>query len=218
MRTQTLDRTARRLAGLAVVTLAVLGGTSCGHLNTEGKSPSYLIIDQLNAAAGAKPDEMTTVLRSDVLTYVKKKIGEDTVLVPTVFEDNGQVVLRAALKDQGTSNSAAMPTPVNAITVTRYRVVYKRTDGRNTEGVDVPYAFDGAATATIDSTGGALVFSIVRLQAKIEAPLKALVENGGSQVISTIAEITFYGRDQAGNAVSVTGMISINFADWGDPE
>ena len=42
--------------------------------------------------------------------------------------------------------------------------------------------------------------------------------SGGAQnVISTIAEVTFYGRDQAGNEVSVTGSISVNFSDFGDP-
>ena len=34
-------------------------------------------------------------------------------------------------------------TPINAITLTRYRVDFRRTDGRNTPGVDVPYGFDG---------------------------------------------------------------------------
>ena len=36
-------------------------------------------------------------------------------------------------------------------------------------------------------------------------------------MISTIAEVTFYGRDQAGNEISVTGLLSINFGDFGDP-
>jgi hypothetical protein len=59
---------------------------------------------------------------------------------------------------------------------------------------------------------------LVRAQAKLEAPLKALAGGGGSIIISTIAQVTFYGRDQAGNDVSVTGQISVNFADWGDPQ
>ena len=33
-----------------------------------------------------------------------------------------------------------------------------------------------------------------------------------------IAEVTFYGTDQAGNDVTVTGTISVTFADFGDPE
>jgi hypothetical protein len=83
--------------------------------------------------------------------------------------------------------------------------------------VDVPYGFDGAATGTFDANGATLSFVIVRAQAKLEAPLKALRGGGGDIVISTIAEITFYGRDQNGNDTSVTGMMSVNFADWGDP-
>jgi hypothetical protein len=58
---------------------------------------------------------------------------------------------------------------------------------------------------------------LVRAQAKLEAPLKALRNGGSAIVISTIADITFYGQDQNGNQVSVTGSISVNFADWGDP-
>ena len=121
------------------------------------------------------------------------------------------------LKDTGGSNSPTQPTAVNAITVTRYHIDFKRSDGRNTAGVDVPYSFDGGATGTFDANGGTLTFLLVRAQAKIEAPLKALRGGGGAIIISTIAEITFYGQDQNGNAVSVTGTLSVNFADWGDP-
>ena len=37
-------------------------------------------------------------------------------------------------------------------------------------------------------------------------------------MISTLAEVTFYGTDQAGRDVVATANISVNFADWGDPE
>jgi hypothetical protein len=204
------------LGGLLVLVLA--GGISCGRLNSEsGKSPSYLYIEQLAASSGAKPDNFSNVLQSDVITNIKVLVGTEQVFTPTIYEDMGRVVLRMALKDVGSANAPTTPTYVNAITVTRYRVVFQRSDGRNTQGVDVPYAFDGAATGTFDSNGGTLTFALVRAQAKIEAPLKALRNGGGDILISTIAEITFYGHDQNGNDVSVTGTMSINFADWGDP-
>ena len=82
----------------------------------------------------------------------------------------------------------------------------------------MPYAFDGAATTTITDRAATMVFVLVRIQAKLEAPLKNLREGGGALAISTIADITFYGRDQAGNDVAATGSISVNFADWADPE
>jgi len=55
----------------------------------------------------------------------------------------------------------------------------------------------------------------VRVQAKQEAPLAALVNNPG-QVISTIAEVTFFGHDQVGNAVTVSGRVNVDFSNWGD--
>ena len=81
----------------------------------------------------------------------------------------------------------------------------------------MPYPFDGAITLTVGPTQVEGSFNIVRIQAKEEAPLLALVGSGGARVISTIAQVTFYGRDQAGREVSVTGQIGVNFADWGDP-
>ena len=59
-------------------------------------------------------------------------------------------------------------------------------------------------------------FTLVRHQAKVEAPLGALASN--FLIVSTIAEVTFYGHDQTGRAVSVMGKISVHFANFADPE
>jgi hypothetical protein len=203
-----------------VVTLTlVVPLASCTSTQLDGKSPAYLIINSLGASPGAQPDEFGGVLASDVVTLVK--VGQDAdmndLFAPTIFEDLGQVSFRLALKDPGSSSSPNVPTSANAITVTRYRVDYVRSDGRNTPGVDVPYGFDGAMTVTVGAEGANATMSIVRLQAKLEAPLKALAGGGGAIVISTLANVTFYGRDQAGREVSVSGSIGVNFSDWGDP-
>ncbi len=97
-------------------------------------------------------------------------------------------------------------------------MTFRRTDGRNTPGVDVPYAFEGAGTVTVTGTDATMAFVLVRAQAKVESPLKELSGGGAMRTISTIADITFYGRDQVGNDVSITGSISVNFSDWADPE
>jgi hypothetical protein len=210
-------RLQHRLAAALGLTAILLGSASCGDLVRQGKAASFLVIDVLSGASGAKPGEFGGTLASDVLTYVKKTVGGVEVEVPTVFEDLGHVELRILLKDQGAPGAEATPSAINAITVNRYHVSYRRADGRNVQGVDVPYAFDGAVTGTVSSSPAELNFTIVRFQAKEEAPLKALVANGGRIGIATIADVTFYGHDQAGNEVSQTGSISINFSDWGDP-
>jgi hypothetical protein len=206
-----------RLTTAGALLLVLAGAVGCGKQNTEGRSPSYLVIESIQAASGAKPTTFSGTLDSDVVTNVISTVNGQDVASPTVYEDIGQAKLRMALKDVGNAVSVTSPTAVNAITVTRYHVEFKRSDGRNTPGVDVPYAFDGAATGTFGTDGGLLSFALVRAQAKLEAPLKALQNGGGAISISTIAEVTFYGADQNGNTVSVTGSISVNFADWGDP-
>lgn len=204
------------IAGLRRTTLAALGITvlavsiSCGDLVRQGRSPSFLVIDLLQGASGAAAAQFTGVLQSDVVTVVNS--------VPTIFEDMGSVTLRILLKDQGSPVAPAVPSLINAITVNRYRVTYRRADGRNTPGVDVPYPFDGAMTATVTGSPVGVTFTLVRAQAKLEAPLRALAGGGGRIIISTIAEVTFYGHDQAGNQVAQTGSINVNFADWADPE
>jgi hypothetical protein len=208
------------LAGAAMVALGALPlVSSCTSTQTEGTASSYLIISSLSAASGAKPTDFAAVLASDVLTLVKKTDDTGaTVFVPTIFEDAGQVTFRLGLKDPGSASSPSSPTTSNFITVTRYHVDFVRADGRNTPGVDVPFPFDGGMTVTVGGSAATAGFSIVRLQAKLEAPLKALAGFGAADVISTVAKVTFYGTDQAGRPVSVTGNISVNFSDWGDPQ
>ena len=188
--------------GLAAI---LLGTTSCGDMVRQGKAPSFLVIDSLAGASGAVPGQYGGTLQADVVTN------------STRFEDLGQAQLRILLKDPGAPGATAAPSPLNAITVNRYHVAYRRADGRNVQGVDVPYDFDGAVTATVTTSATQVVFALVRIQAKLEPPLRALASLGGAVAISTIADVTFYGHDQTGNEVSQTGSISITFADWADP-
>jgi hypothetical protein len=190
---------------VAVVLTAALATTSCSDKVLQGAGSSYLVIDTLAAAPGATPGTFNTVLQSDVLT----KGG--------VLEDLGQVTLHIAMKDV-TTTTGIEPTANNLITVNRYHVDFVRTDGRSAQGVDVPYSVDGAATGTIGASATSLSFILVPVQRKLEAPLLALRNQGGAIAIMTIANVTFYGYDQAGNVVSVKGSITVNFADWADTD
>jgi hypothetical protein len=209
----------RRAAARTLVAMATFASaTNCTSQQTQGDSPAYLIIDALEGANGAEPEKFANTVDSDVLTFVEQRVDGAQVRVPTIFLDPGRVTLRLALKDPGAVTNPTQPSTTNLITVTRYRVQFVRADGRNTPGVDVPYPFDGAITLTVGSNAVSGGLVLVRGQAKVEAPLAALVGKGAAGTISTLAEVTFYGTDQAGRVVSVTGKISVDFADWGDPQ
>jgi hypothetical protein len=206
----TTRRTA--FAGLIVLTGALASfGCASGH---PGSASSYLIINSLTAASGARPSLFGGTLGSDVLTMVKVTVNGVETLVPTIFEDQARVTLSLGMKDPSPANR---PSPINFITLRGYRVTYTRADGRNTPGVDVPYPFDGAMTITVGEDPVIANMVLVRVQAKQEAPLLALIGGGGAIAISTLADIVFFGVDQAGRDVTVTARISVNFADWGDP-
>jgi len=199
------ERMSTRIARLALASVVATAAVGCGEQVREGRSPAYLMVTKMSAASGAEPDKDSDELSSDVQTN------------GGVVEDIATAQFKLALKDIGQPGSPTSPTTNNYITVTRYHVAYRRSDGRSTPGVDVPFPFDGGGTVTVTDKDAAMSFVIVRIQAKLEAPLKNLRQGGGAAAISTIADVTFYGRDQAGNEVTTTGSISVNFADWADP-
>jgi hypothetical protein len=182
----------------AVAGLAALSA-SCGTQVTQGTTSSYLIMTSLQGEPGGSGSFGPT-LQSDVVSDTGTKVS-----------DLGQAAFQLALKDPGGTASPNTPTQNNFITVTGYHVQYIRSDGRNTQGVDVPYAFDGALTATV-SGNTTVTFTLVRLQAKLEAPLAALATN--NIPFTAVAQVTFYGHDQTGRDASVTGSIEITFANF----
>jgi hypothetical protein len=185
---------------LLMTATALMASAGCGsEMLRTGRAPVYLIVSSIEAGAGT-----TAILRSDVLNAT------------SVIDDVAIASIRSEPKnttDTGSSSS------LNTVTITRYHVEYRRADGRNTPGVDVPYGFDGGTSVSIGPNGSAQVaFQVVRHQGKLEPPLKNLASLGGQVVISTIAEITFYGHDQNGNEVSVVGRMDVIFGDFPDTE
>lgn len=209
--------TAKLVKSVVLLTLAALASSSCGEFTREGRSPAIVVIRSLLAARGDTPDELGGSLLSDVRVLATSPAPcSDTSPCPTIFNDVAEVQMSLISKDPGAPGIASNPSNLNQVTINRYRVEYRRTDGRNTPGVDVPFPFDSAITFTVLNDGVASMgFEIVRHIAKEEAPLKALAVNG--QIINTIARVTFYGRDQAGNDVSVWGDVGVNFGDFADP-
>ena len=156
MRVSTVNH---RIAAL-LLAVSALVTSACGEVARTGRSPGYLQIVRLDAASGAEPDSFGNTLFSDVLTIVK---DDDDNRIPTIFADLGRVEFRVGLKDPGPAAAPTQPSPLNSITLSQYRVVFRRSDGRNTQGVDVPYAFDGGLTFTVPPTGTASgTFAVVR--------------------------------------------------------
>jgi hypothetical protein len=188
---------------------------ACGDFVRQGRAPVQLVIRSLVGASGATPGTFGGTLLSDVVTLVTQTVNGQPVSSPSFFNDLGQVTMTAILKDPGQPGVDAQPSAINQVTISRYRVVYRRADGRNTPGIDVPFPFDSAVTFTVVVDGLTTAgFQLVRHTAKEEAPLAALALN--PDVIATLAEVTFFGQDQAGNDVSVTGMIGVDFGNFAD--
>lgn len=195
------------VALLAALTSAAAG---CGVAD-QGRSPVILRIDEIAASSGAGSQSFSGYLHSDIQTIVKV----NNVDVPTRFSDPGRVTMSVVLRDPGAPGVANTPTELNTVTITRYRVVYRRTDGRNVQGVDVPWAFDSGMTVSIPASSAVQqTFDLVRVSAKFDAPLAALTVNG--QALDVIADVTFYGKDMHHNDIAVSGSIGITFANFGD--
>lgn len=201
-----------RRGALPAVCLLALAAAGCGDLVRQGHGPSLAVVTMMEGSSGATPGDWGGTLSSDVVTYVERDVNGATVRVPTVFNDLGRATVSVEMKDPATS-----PTTINTVTFTRYRVTYRRADGRNTPAVDVPAGFDSAVTfSAAPGSPGSAAFDIVRNVAKQEAPLVGLVSN--PDLITAIATVTFYGQDHAGNEVAASGNIGITFGNFGDPD
>jgi hypothetical protein len=204
-------RSAHRLLLLTAAAGIVAGSVSCGDVVRSGHGPVLLVVNSVGGARGSAPGTFGVPLSSDVITNVITPAPCSAATpCPTIFDDLGQAVFTVTMKDVSVA-----PTANNSVTLTRYHVEFVRTDGRNTQGVDVPFAFDGTSTLTIQAgTTGTMPFELVRSSAKQESPLVQLKTNPVE--ISTLANITFYGTDLVGNAIQATASISVNFANFGD--
>lgn len=201
-------------ARIAIALACLISSASCGgELLRTGRSPVFLTITKVDAAKGDDTSTFSAFLLSDVQTLVDFTANGVTTKVPTIFNDNARISVRVDAKNQGIETN-----PLNSVTLTRYHVTFRRTDGRNTPGVDVPYGFDGGLTVTVDAgqTPVDIPIELVRHQAKLEPPLRNLIGLGGLGFISTIAEITVYGRDQNGNEMLATASLDVQFGDFAD--
>jgi len=184
---------------ILLVLIVVL--VSCNPIENETLSNSMLIITSLT---GYDIEGTTSsFLQSDVLTSLN-----------TVTADTANVTFRAQLLNPDPIIGASQ---FNNIMVTHYVVTYFRSDGKNVEGTDIPYSFEGHMSSLVEIDGVAeLSFVLVREVAKLEPPLINLHEGRGDGVLQLRAKVDFYGHDLVNQVVTVTGYLSIYFANYAD--
>jgi hypothetical protein len=211
-----------KLALIAVVPLAAAGCTP--DWATQNETGFIMEIASITGATVAESSGQGGEIRSDVLTQ------------GSVFNDDAVVAVNVLRKN---NNPELGVSPVEHVYLDRYEVVYFRTDGRNTEGVDVPYRITGPLGNLRFHTAGpggsgeveqTVNITIVRHSAKLEPPLSNLAGIGitgvsptdpvvipGQGIIYTVAEITIHGHTIQGDGLEAKGRVQVTFADFADP-
>ena len=148
-----------------------------------------------------------------------------------LFNDDARLIVTLMRKNPGVLTVSQL----EGVRLDRYQVQFFRSDGRNVEGVDVPYRITGPLTSDfIEASAGSdfanieVFLTIVRQQAKLEPPLRNLVGFfapverspflvGSEGIITTTAEITIYGRQvSTGEVLRSVGRLQVTFADFED--
>jgi hypothetical protein len=129
---------------------------ACNPIENETQSASLLVVESIT---GNDIDGLDTdFLQSDVV------LTDSVTGAQSWRADSASVTLSASMLDPdplfGTSQ-------YNDIQVTRYVVTYIRSDGKNIQGLDVPYSFEGGLSVLVHIGQLASVnFVIVREVAK----------------------------------------------------
>ncbi len=212
-------------------------------------SKSVLIAAVSLAAAGCTPDwasrnetgfimEIASITGTDVASSSGQggEIRSDVLTNGSVFNDDAVVAVNVLRKNNSPDLGVS---PVEHVYLDRYEVVYFRTDGRNTEGVDVPFRITGPLGNLRFHTAGAggegeveqtVNITIVRHAAKLEPPLSNLrnvlvtapgqptapFAIPGQGLITTVAEITIHGHTIQGDGLVARGRVQVTFADFAD--
>jgi len=196
----------KRTIGAAVLLAASFLLISCNPVENESQSASLLIVEGLTGLDMQGTEGF--FLQSDVL------IEDPATGASSVRADSAKATFRATTLEPdpllGTSQ-------YNDIQITRYVVTYIRADGRNIEGVDVPYSFEGSLSALIRiGISTSVSFVIVREVAKQEPPLFNLRAALPGDILNVTAKVDFYGHDLANKTVRATGMLPVFFANYGN--
>lgn len=186
--------------------IAILALAACTAGENDSTSASMLQIMSLTGN-DLEGNEGSTTVFSDVIT------------AGSIINDNGVAELLAVPIDPTLPASAI--TPYMDILVDQIDVRFERTDGKNVEGVDVPYHFSQPMSMRVSfSESVPIPFVLIRHVAKLEPPLLALQEVPSREfILQLIAIVTIHGKDLGGHRVApVTGYISVWCGNFADPD
>jgi hypothetical protein len=194
-----------KLGALLAVAVGLAGAGCAADYVTGSTAPVNLYIVALNG--GAPYD-------SDIRHGSSLAFDDDPLTNPFICED--EITVTVAVRNK--NPNAPEPSVPSAVLIDSYEVRFFRTDGRGTEGIDVPYRITGnlrLAVDVSDSDNDAFPIEVVRRQAKLEPPLTSIQQ---AQLLTAMAEITLHGSTVAGQRVSANARMQITFADFGDSE
>lgn len=186
---------------ISVVLLIV--NSSCNSLENLTTSSTKIILTSITGSDLDGKDGSTTVFSDVACGY--SVINDSAVVNISVVPINPLQEVSTYYQD---------------VIVDQIDVEYSRTeDGRNVQGVDVPFSFSQKVNVAI-KIGKDAEFSFVLVQhvAKLESPLVELRNwTNQEKILKLEAKVTVYARDVAGNRLEpVSGTISIwcsNFED-----
>jgi hypothetical protein len=196
----------RTRLGWAALAAAVVLLSACNPVENASQSATLLKVVSL-MGFDLKGSEQAYAL-SDVLTQ------DPTTGAQSWIADPAKVTFSAQLLDPKSINGAS---PYNDILITRYIVTFQRADGKNAQGIDVPYSFEGSMSILVPiGTATTATFILVREVAKQEPPLLNLKDANPGDGIYATAKVDFYGHDGANKLVKATGYLSVTFANYGN--
>jgi hypothetical protein len=198
----------RRVWLLGVVGLSIVA-VSCVQTPDFAKNTADVIlrVTKVTGSPGSDDQEDGDFLFSDV-AICEEVDGE---IICSTVNDNAIIEFEVIPKNP----TSSVTNEFNDVLLTNYRVRYTRSDGRNIEGVDVPYAISGSMATQIPAGGsGGAAIVVVRHTAKDEPPLNGLSSGGFQSMLTVTAHISISGKTTNGKNVSTETALEITFGDF----
>jgi len=192
----------KKIIILISIIFVILFFNSCNSVENITQSSTILVIESLSG--------------KDLNGDSSSDLWSDVDTNGTVYNDNVEATISAKLINP----LAEETTYYQDAIIDQIDVSFRRPDGKDVEGVDVPYSFSQKLNVRVEVNGSSTFsFVVIRQVAKLEAPLRDLKEGGNEGVLELIADITFYAKDVAGNRITpVTASITVWCANFADSE